>query len=401
MTANSLRIVVGITGGIAAYKSVSLVRAFVQDGHTVNVVATEAALNFVGRPTLEAISRNPVHTSLYDDVAEVRHVALGQEADVIVIAPATANTIASLAAGLAPDLLGNTVLAASCPVVIAPAMHTEMWENAATQTNIQTLRTRGYVIAGPGVGQLTGEDVGAGRMLEPEEIVRTVYSAITTSRPQQDLLGKRILITAGGTREPLDPVRFIGNRSTGKQGLAIALAAAARGAEVTLIGANLEVDVPATLDLREVSTTAELQQKLKDLAPQADVIIMTAAVADYRPQQISPTKLKKQELGDEPELKLVKNDDLLSELTAARKPGQLVIGFAAETEPDESTRIEIAKQKATSKKVDFLVLNHVGWDHGFASDDNTIDILSGAGVLIARHSGPKNGLAHRILDVIV
>lgn len=401
MTANSLRIVVGITGGIAAYKSVSLVRAFVQDGHTVNVVATEAALNFVGRPTLEAISRNPVHTSLYDDVAEVRHVALGQEADVIVIAPATANTIASLAAGLAPDLLGNTVLAASCPVVIAPAMHTEMWENAATQTNIQTLRTRGYVIAGPGVGQLTGEDVGAGRMLEPEEIVRTVYSAITTSRPQQDLLGKRILITAGGTREPLDPVRFIGNRSTGKQGLAIALAAAARGAEVTLFGANLEVDVPATLDLREVSTTAELQQKLKDLAPQADVIIMTAAVADYRPQQISPTKLKKQELGDEPELKLVKNDDLLSELTAARKPGQLVIGFAAETEPDESTRIEIAKQKATSKKVDFLVLNHVGWDHGFASDDNTIDILSGAGVLIARHSGPKNGLAHRILDVIV
>ena len=400
MTENSLKIVVGITGGIAAYKSVSLVRAFVQDGHVVNVVATEAALHFVGRPTLEAISRNPVHTSLYDDVAEVRHVALGQEADVIVIAPATANTIASLAAGLAPDLLGNTVLAATCPVVIAPAMHTEMWDNAATQKNIQTLRSRGYVIAGPGVGQLTGEDVGTGRMLEPAEIVRIVYTAVSTARPQQDLRGKRILITAGGTREPLDPVRFIGNRSTGKQGLAIALAALARGAEVSLIGANLEVDAPASLDVHAVTTTAELQQKLHDLAPQADVIIMAAAVADYRPQRVSSTKLKKHELGDQPEIKLVKNDDLLSELTAARKPGQLVIGFAAETEPDESTRIEIAKKKATSKKVDFLVLNHVGWDHGFASEDNTVDILDSSGGQICHLTGSKVVVANALLDVL-
>src|SRR5664279_2979865 len=247
-----MNIVVGITGGIAAYKAVSVVRGLVLAGHDVHVVATEGALRFVGRPTLEAISRNPVHSELYEGVAEVRHVAIGQAADLIVVAPATANTIAKLAVGLADDLLGNSILASTAPLVIAPAMHTEMWLNPATVANIETLRSRGIHIIGPESGQLTGTDSGPGRMSEPSDIVAAALDAVASSR---DLAGRTVLVTAGGTREPLDPVRFIGNRSSGKQGVAVASAAAARGASVVLIGANLEVPAPAGVRVVEVSTT--------------------------------------------------------------------------------------------------------------------------------------------------
>ena len=291
MSRTPLRIVVGITGGIAAYKAVSVVREFVKDGHHVDVVATEAALQFVGRPTLEAISRNPVNVGLYDDVAQVRHVALGQQADVIVVAPATANTLAQFAAGLAPDLLGNTVLARRGPLVVAPAMHTEMWENPATQANISTLRSRGVVVVGPGVGQLTGSDSGPGRMSEPEDIIAAAYEAVS-GETKHDLVGKRILITGGGTREPLDPVRFIGNRSSGKQAVALAQRAMQRGADVTLIAAHLEVEPPAGVDLVSVSTAAQMHSEVMTLSPEFDIVIMAAAVSDYRIDAVSGSKLK-------------------------------------------------------------------------------------------------------------
>jgi phosphopantothenoylcysteine decarboxylase/phosphopantothenate--cysteine ligase len=308
-----LNIVVGVTGGIAAYKAVNVIRLLVLAGHDVHVVATEAALRFVGTPTLEAISRNIVHTDLYEGVAEVRHVAIGQAADLIVIAPATANTIAKLASGLADDLLGTTVLASRAPVVIAPAMHTEMWQNPATVHNIALLRSRGVTVVGPAVGQLTGADSGPGRLEEPDEIVRAALAVLRS----KDLAGRRILVTAGGTREALDPVRYLGNRSSGKQGLAIALSAAARGAEVTLIAANLEVDAPTSVHVTQVGSTLELAAMVEEVAPAVDVVIMAAAVADYRPEVVAESKIKKDDAGDRLTLALVKNPDILTELAAA------------------------------------------------------------------------------------
>lgn len=284
-----MNIVVGVTGGIAAYKAVGVIRALVLEGHDVHVVATESALRFVGLPTLEAISRNPVHHELFEGVAQVRHVAIGQAADVIVVAPATANTIARLVAGLADDLLGTTILASTAPLVIAPAMHTEMWQNAATVHNIATLRSRGVTIVGPGTGALTGTDIGPGRMSEPQDIA----DAVLAVRTPQNLAGKRVLVTAGGTREPIDPVRFIGNRSSGKQGVALAAAAAARGAAVTLIAANLEVPVPPSVVSVNVGSASELAEATLAAAPGADIVIMAAAVADYRPTSVEEQKITK------------------------------------------------------------------------------------------------------------
>ncbi|MFI5061875.1 MAG: bifunctional phosphopantothenoylcysteine decarboxylase/phosphopantothenate synthase, partial [Actinomycetales bacterium] len=359
-----LTIVVGVTGGIAAYKAVGVIRSLVLEGHSVHVVATEAALRFVGRPTLEAISRNPVATDLYEGVAEVRHVAIGQSADLIVIAPATANTIAKLAAGLADDLLGNTVLASTAPLVIAPAMHTEMWRNAATVANIATLRERGVTIVGPASGQLTGRDSGLGRMEEPAVIVRAALEAVgahpepreeteaesdtavaapeapaanevvvlserrrandAARKPRggDDLAGKRVVVTAGGTREPLDPVRFLGNRSSGRQGVALAQAALARGAEVTLVAAHLEVDPPEGVDLVEVQTALELQEAVTTAAADADIVVMTAAVADYRPAEVRNAKIKKADTGERLSLELIANPDILVGLSAGRHEGQ-------------------------------------------------------------------------------
>ncbi|TFD33410.1 bifunctional phosphopantothenoylcysteine decarboxylase/phosphopantothenate--cysteine ligase CoaBC [Cryobacterium cryoconiti] len=402
-------IVVGITGGIAAYKAVNVVRAFVLRGDTVHVVATAAALRFVGKPTLEAISRNPVHTDLYEGVAEVRHVAIGQSADLIVVAPATANTIAKLAAGLADDLLGNTILASTAPLVIAPAMHTEMWNNAATVANVATLRSRGVIVVGPGVGQLTGSDTGAGRMEEPDSIVVAALAALdaadrTAGRrgdPRRDLAGKHVVITAGGTREPLDPVRFLGNRSSGKQGVALAQAALARGAWVTLIAANLEVPAPASADVRRVGTALELDAAVTDAAAHADVVIMAAAVADYRPAAVRADKIKKDDTGDSLLLELTRNPDILAGLAAAGRPGRLLIGFAAETEPDADRLLALGRTKMARKGCDFLVLNRVGWTEGFASDRNEITVLDRRGDIVCEASGSKLSVAERILDLIV
>ncbi|GAB2446924.1 phosphopantothenoylcysteine decarboxylase/phosphopantothenate--cysteine ligase [Conyzicola lurida] len=393
-----LNVVVGITGGIAAYKAVAVVRALVLAGHDVHVIATEAALKFVGKPTLEAISRNPVNTDLYEGVAQVRHVAIGQAADLIVIAPATANSIAKFAAGIADDLLGNTLLASTAPVVIAPAMHTEMWQNPATAANIATLRSRGVHVVGPAVGQLTGADSGPGRMSEPDDIVAAALSVVTV----KDLAGKRIVVTAGGTREALDPVRFIGNRSSGKQGLAIALAAAARGADVTLIGANLEVRPAASTGLHvvDVSSTLELEAAVTAAAPGADVVVMAAAVADYRPETVAQSKIKKETQGDTLQLTLVKNPDILRGLVESRREGQIIVGFAAETAEDREALVELGRAKAARKGADYLVLNRVGWTEGFATDGNAIIILDAAGVIVGEAAGSKTSVAAPILDLL-
>ncbi|WP_395638877.1 bifunctional phosphopantothenoylcysteine decarboxylase/phosphopantothenate--cysteine ligase CoaBC [Pseudolysinimonas sp.] len=395
-----MNIVVGITGGIAAYKAVGVVRALVRAGHDVHVVATEKALRFVGRPTLEAISRNLVHSDLYEGVAEVRHVAIGQAADLIVVAPATANTIAKIAAGHADDLLGNTILASTAPLVVAPAMHTEMWRNPATVSNIATLRARGIHVVGPASGQLTGADSGPGRMSEPDDIVAAALSLVGP----RDLAGLRVLVTAGGTREPLDPVRFIGNRSSGRQGVAIARAAATRGADVVLVVANIEDGVldadPVGLDVRHVSTTAELRDAALAEAQTADVVVMAAAVADYRPETVAEGKIKKETQGDVFDLRLVRNPDILRELTAARRPGQTIIGFAAETELDPVKLLELGRAKAARKGVDLLVLNRVGWAEGFGTPSNDIVVLTGGGDRVTEASGSKSDVADRILDLI-
>lgn len=391
-----LTVVLGITGGIAAYKAVGVARSFVVAGHDVHIVATEGALRFVGRPTLEAISRNPVHTDLYEGVAEVRHVALGQRADLIVIAPATAHTIASLAAGLAGDLLGTTVLASSAPLVIAPAMHTEMWENPATVANIATLRSRGVTIVGPDSGRLTGTDVGPGRMSEPDAIAEAALAVVGP----HDLAGRSILISAGGTREPLDPVRFLGNRSSGRQGVALARAAIARGAAVTLVAAHLEVDAPAGATVVRVETAAQLETAMREHATQADTVIMAAAVADFRPVDLSEGKIKKDAIGDHLTLQLERTPDVLAGLAAGRLPGQRIVGFAAETEPDDAALRQLGAEKARRKGVDLLVVNRVGWTEGFGSPTNTVMVLDGAGNVVARAEGDKASVAHRILDLL-
>lgn len=391
-----MNIVVGITGGIAAYKAVTLVRSLVLAGHDVHVVVTENALRFVGRPTLEAISRNPVHSDLYEGVSEVRHVAIGQAADLIVVAPATAHTLAKLAGGFADDLLGNAILASLAPLVVAPAMHTEMWQNAATVANIALLRERGVTVVGPAVGPLTGRDSGPGRMSEPDEIIE---AALGVLRPR-DLAGRRILVTAGGTREPLDPVRFIGNRSSGRQGVAVAVAAAGRGAEVTLIAANLEVDAPASVRVIPVGSTLELADETSRAATDADIVIMAAAVADYRPESIAQAKIKKETQGDTLDLRLVCNPDILKTLGEIRPPGQVIIGFAAETERDDAALLSLARAKIQRKGSDYLVVNRVGWTEGFGAVDTSVIVIDGAGATVAEASGSKTSVADRILDIV-
>lgn len=406
-----MKIVVGITGGIAAYKAVGVVRALVLAGHDVHAVPTEAALRFVGRPTLEAISRNPVESDLYDGVAEVRHVALGQAADLIVIAPATANSLAKLATGLADDLLGTTVLASSAPVVVAPAMHTEMWAHAATQANVRTLQERGVVIVGPASGRLTGSDAGPGRMAEPEDIVSAALDAAIAANPDLDrtpqpdpadrLIGRRVVVSAGGTREPLDPVRFLGNASTGRLGVALAEAARDRGAEVVLLAANLEVPVPAGVRVVAVSTAAGMLDAARRESADADVVIMAAAVADYRPAEISPEKLKKADLGESLTVELVRNPDVLAAIAADRPNGtQIVVGFAAETEPDRDRLLALGAEKVARKGADFLVVNEVGFDRGFGVGETAVIVIDRSGRVVGEARGEKTSVAAAILDVV-
>lgn len=403
-----LNIVVGVTGGIAAYKTVQLVRELVLAGHSVRVIATEAALRFVGAPTWEAISRNPLNTSIFDDVAAVRHVALGQQADAIVIAPATANRIAKLAAGIADDLLGTTVLASSAPLVIAPAMHTEMWLHPATVANVALLRERGVMIVGPAHGRLTGEDVGPGRMSEPEQILHAVLTAAERGgRPRtQDLAGHRVLITAGGTREPIDPVRYLANRSSGKQGVAFALAAADRGAAVTVIAAHLDPQPAAALAAAgiepvTVGTAAELADAVTAAAPQAAVVVMAAAVADYTPAEVSDRKIKKSGKGAGLTLSLSRTRDVLGSLVHEKVPGRIVVGFAAETATDREELVALAREKVAGKPADLLVANPVGEGRGFGAEQNTVVVLTAAGEVVDEVTGSKREVADAVLDHVV
>ncbi|MDN3311244.1 bifunctional phosphopantothenoylcysteine decarboxylase/phosphopantothenate--cysteine ligase CoaBC [Microbacterium oryzae] len=396
-----MNIVVGVTGGIAAYKVVQLVRLLVKVGHEVHVVPTADALRFVGLPTWEAISRHPVTTSVHDDVASVRHVALGQAADLVVVAPATANTLARMAAGLADDLLGTTLLATRAPVLVAPAMHTEMWQHAATQANVTTLRKRGIRFIGPESGQLTGNDSGQGRMAEPEQI----HAAITSAFRPQDAAGLRVIVSAGGTREPIDPVRYLGNRSSGRQGAAIARAAADRGAEVTLVAAHVDDVVLADLDgidVQRVGTADELGAAMHELSPTADIVIMTAAVADYRVAEVAQRKLTKEASnGVPPTLELVENDDILAALARDRREGQTIVGFAAETPETGEDLVERGIRKRRRKGADLLVVNAVGWTRGFESADNAVTIIDARDAVAASASGTKREVADAVIDAVL
>ncbi|MBN9193230.1 bifunctional phosphopantothenoylcysteine decarboxylase/phosphopantothenate--cysteine ligase CoaBC [Microbacterium sp.] len=397
-------IVVGVTGGIAAYKAVQVVRLLVLQGHEVHVVPTDDALRFVGLPTWEAISRHPVTTSVHDDVPQVRHVALGRSADLVVVAPATANSLAKMAAGLADDLLGTTLLATTAPVVVAPAMHTEMWRHPATVQNMATLVARGVHVVGPAEGALTGGDAGPGRMSEPEEIVG---AALALAGRTRDLAGLRVVVSAGGTREPIDPVRFIGNRSSGRQGVALARAAAERGAEVVLVAAHIDGDVASGaahpgVEVRRARTTAELADAVQDAAASADVVVMAAAVADYRPAEAADRKLTKESSrGRRRMLELVETEDVLKALVGGRRPGQTIVGFAAETAPDRRELLERGRRKAARKGADLLAVNEVGWTTGFETPDNAVLILSADGALVAEASGTKREVADALWDTVI
>ncbi|MDD7961793.1 bifunctional phosphopantothenoylcysteine decarboxylase/phosphopantothenate--cysteine ligase CoaBC [Microbacterium thalli] len=392
-------IVVGVTGGIAAYKSVQLVRLLVQAGHDVHVVPTPDSLRFIGLTTWEAISRNPVTTSVHDDVAQVRHVALGQSADLVIVAPATANTLAAMAAGLASDLLGTTLLATTAPVVVAPAMHTEMWRHPATTANVATLRERGVVVVGPADGPLTGGDSGPGRLSEPQDIVAAALAAVSGG----PLDGLHVAVSTGGTREPLDPVRFLGNRSSGRQGAEVALDAARRGATVTLVAASVDAGVldgvaaHPRVTIVNVETAAQLGEAMGTAAASADVVVMVAAVADYRAASVSESKLRKED-GPLDSIALVPNDDILAGLAAARRPGQTVVGFAAETADDDL--LERARRKRERKGADLLVVNEVGWDTGFGAGGNTIAVIGADGAVVAEATGSKAVVARAVWDAI-
>ena len=463
-----MRIIVGIGGGIAAYKAAMLLRLFAKNGDEVIAMPTPNATKFVGVPTLEALSGNPVSTDVFDRVPEVNHVRQAEQADAVVIAPATADLLARLAAGRADDLLSSTVLTTHAPVILAPAMHTQMWEHPATQANVQTLRSWGYHVIEPAIGRLTGPDSGPGRMPEPEDIftvaldviarfpkgqVHPVYTpgyapteplytgteqerlaaaraATLTSallgqvEPSQadsgretgaseslrgPLAGRLVVITAGGTREALDPVRFLGNRSTGKQGVALAEAARDLGATVHLIGANLEVPAPEGVQLTRVVSALELREATLEASVAADVLIMSAAVADFRPAEFAEFKIKKSaDSEDAPVIQLVRNPDILREVVVrrqqAREAGEsalgpkLIVGFAAETGSAEKTPLELGREKLQRKGTDFLAVNTVGVNRGFGTDDNTITLLSTLNDEAPVFSGSKKELSVRLLE---
>ena len=397
-------VVVGVTGGIAAYKTVPVVRTLVTSGHEVHVVPTADALRFVGTATWEAVSRNSVTTSVHEDVAQVRHVALGTSADLVIVAPATANTLARMAAGIADDLLGVTLLATTAPVVVAPAMHTAMWEHAATQQNIQTLQERGVHIVGPADGPLTGGDSGPGRMVEPDEIVAAALAVAAGTAAHGDLAGRRVAVSTGGTREPIDPVRFLGNRSSGRQGAELALTAADRGAAVTLVAAHVDDGVLSAvarhprITLVRASTAADLESAMTDAAATADVVVMVAAVADYRAAEVAAHKLRKE---DGPlQLDLVENPDILAGIVAARRPGQTIVGFAAETASDDGELLERGRRKRARKGVDLLAVNRVSWDEGFEAAENRVLLLDARGEVVADAAGTKRAVADAIWEAV-
>ncbi|KHO21866.1 bifunctional phosphopantothenoylcysteine decarboxylase/phosphopantothenate--cysteine ligase CoaBC [Mycolicibacterium setense] len=401
------RIVVGVAGGIAAYKACTLVRQLTEAGHSVRVLPTESALRFVGAATFEALSGNPVHTGVFTDVHEVPHVRIGQDADLVVVAPATADLLARAVAGRADDLLTATLLTARCPVLFAPAMHTEMWFHPATVDNVATLRRRGAVVLEPASGRLTGADSGAGRLPEAEEIV--TFAQLLLERADalpHDLAGIKALVTAGGTREPLDPVRFIGNRSSGKQGYAVARVLAQRGADVTLIAGNTAglID-PAGVQVEHIGSAAQLRDAVSKYAPESNVLVMAAAVADFRPAQVAASKMKKGGASEPSSIELVRNDDVLAGAVRARGEGQLpnmraIVGFAAETGDANGDVLFHARAKLKRKGCDLLVVNAVGENRAFEVDNNDGWLLSADGAEVALEHGSKTLMATRIVDSI-
>ncbi|MCF2706438.1 bifunctional phosphopantothenoylcysteine decarboxylase/phosphopantothenate--cysteine ligase CoaBC [Arcanobacterium haemolyticum] len=406
------RVVVGVTGGIAAYKSCILVRELKKAGVDVDVVPTRAALGMVGRTTWEALSGHPVYTDVDDDASGVAHVRYGQNADLVVVAPTTANTLAKIRAGFADNLLTSTIIAARCPVILVPAMHTEMWLNPATVENVSVLRERGVTVVEPAVGRLTGPDSGPGRMPEPEDIARIVLARLaemaaktgTEGTPQtpQDLRGMSIVISAGGTREAIDPVRFLGNRSTGSFGIHIANAAHERGAQVTLVAANIDESLLSQVtgaSIRRVVSAADLSRVMHEEATRADVVIMAAAVADFRPAEASDVKHKKNDAIWT--LELIENPDILADLAAHRPHnGQIVVGFAAETGDDHASVLEYGRRKAAKKGADLMVINEVGTAKGFGEIDTSISIIDSQGHTLGSGQGPKAHVAHVVLDAI-
>lgn len=392
------KVVLGVSGGIAAYKACELLRRLTESGHDTRVVPTASALNFVGAATWSALSGHPVSTEVWNDVHEVPHVRIGQEADLVVVAPATADMLAKAAHGLADDLLTNTLLTARCPVVFAPAMHTEMWEHPATQENVATLRRRGAVVIEPAVGRLTGVDTGKGRLPDPAEIFEVCRRVLARGTAERDLEGRHVVVSAGGTREPLDPVRYLGNRSSGKQGYALARTAVARGARVTLIEANTGLPDPAGVDVVRVGTAVQLREAVLKAASDADAVVMAAAVADFRPESYAAGKIKKKD-GQEPApLALVRNPDVLAELSADRpRPGQVVVGFAAETDDVLAN----GRQKLRRKGCDLLVVNEVGERRTFGSEENEAVVLAADGAETPVPYGPKEALADVVWDLVV
>ncbi|MGC5054285.1 bifunctional phosphopantothenoylcysteine decarboxylase/phosphopantothenate--cysteine ligase CoaBC [Micromonospora sp. DT48] len=394
----SARVVLGVGGGIAAYKACELLRLFTESGHQVRVVPTAAALRFVGAPTWAALSGQPVAEDVWSDVHEVPHVRLGQQADLVVVAPTTADLLARAAHGLADDLLSNTLLTARCPVLLAPAMHTEMWEHPATVANVATLRARGVRVIEPAVGRLTGVDTGKGRLPEPAEIFAVARRILARGADAPaDLTGRRVVVTAGGTREPLDPVRFLGNRSSGKQGYAFARAALARGARVTLISANVSLPDPAGADLVRVGTTGELREATLSAAADADVVVMAAAPADFRPATYAPGKIKKSDDGTAPTIELVTNPDIAAELGQRRRPEQVLVVFAAETDDAEAN----GRAKLARKRADLIVINEVGPDKVFGADTNAATVISVDGSVTRIPERSKEDLADRVWDLAV
>ena len=397
------RILLGVAGGIAAYKACLLLRLFAEAGHQVTVVPTPSALEFVGETTWAALSGRPVHTQVWADAHQVPHVALGREADLVVVAPATADLLARAASGRADDLLTNILLTADCPVLMAPAMHTEMWLHPATRANVATLRERGVVVLDPDSGRLTGADTGPGRLPEPSEIEQVALAllepGVADSARGRDLVGVRLTVSAGGTREAIDPVRYLGNASSGRMGMAIARGALLRGAEVTVVAGSIAAEVPGGAELVRVTSTGDLAEAMAAVAPASDVIVMAAAPADFAPETVSDTKLKKE--GDAGMVvRLTQTVDVLATLSRDRqRPGQVIVGFAAETAADVAQLLELGRVKLTRKGCDLLVLNDVSGGAVFGAADNTVTIIDPDGV-VDQVAGDKNLVAHRILDAV-
>jgi phosphopantothenoylcysteine decarboxylase/phosphopantothenate--cysteine ligase len=405
-------VVLGVAGGIAAYKACELLRRLTESGLAVTVIPTESALRFVGAPTWAALSGRPVATDVWSDVHEVPHVAIGRRAELVVVAPATADLMARAAHGLAPDLLTNTLLTARCPVLFAPAMHTEMWEHPATQANVATLRSRGVVVLEPAVGRLTGQDTGKGRLPEPAEIAEAAFTLLrraaqtaaahtAAAHAGADLAGQRVVISAGGTREFLDPVRFLGNRSSGKQGYALARTAAARGAQVTLIAANTALPDPAGVDVVRVVSTQDLREAVLKASAEADAVVMAAAPADFRPAEYAETKIKKTDETSAPKVTLVQNPDILVELVASRRGTHpVIVGFAAETGDAAGSVLDHGHAKLARKGCDLLVVNDVSGGKAFESAENAAVVLGDDGTSTDVPHGPKEALADVIWDLV-